>query len=295
MTAATLVGVLVGATALVAGAGWSQTAAARVRHRLVPRPAHRGAAVRLPPPPPWLAGALATAGLAWPVAAVWQGWLAGGVLVAVLAVMVGGPALGAVAAAAVLGAPPLALRLAAGRGDRALEAALAPLLERVARGLRSGATLAQALEESAEETPVLRDELRVVLREVANGDALVVALDRLAVRRPLPAVKLAVAALALGAETGGAQAQALDGLAATLRDRQAVAAEVRALSSQARLSALVITMAPLGFALFAAATDPRSSRFLLRTPIGIACLTVGLALDAVAAWWMARITRSVST
>ena len=100
-----------------------------------------------------------------------------------------------------------------------------------------------------------------------------------------------MAALWLGAETGGAQARAVDGVAATVRDRLAVAAEVRALSSQARASAVVIALAPLAFSTFAVATDPRTGRFLLRTAPGLLCLTAGLVLDGVAAAWMAWLAR----
>ena len=81
------------------------------------------------------------------------------------------------------------------------------------------------------------------------------ALDGWAERRPLPSVRLGVAALALAAETGGASARAVDGVAETIRGRLAVGAEVRALSAQARLSALVIVLAPLAFSALAVASD----------------------------------------
>src|SRR5205823_14752762 len=94
-------------------------------------------------------------------------------------------------------------------------------------------------------------------------------------RYPRPGTRLAVAALCLGAETGGAQARAVDGVAATLRERLAVAGEVRALTSQTRASMLVIAAAPVAFCVFASTTDPRTSTFLFRTPVGLACLAAG--------------------
>jgi len=80
-------------------------------------------------------------------------------------------------------------------------------------------------------------------------------------------------------------------VAETLRGRLAVAAEVRALSSQARLSGLVIALAPLVFSALATATDARTADFLFRRPIGLACLVAGLGLDACAAAWMVRVCR----
>lgn len=116
--------------------------------------------------------------------------------------------------------------------------------------------------------------------EASHGRALTAALDQWPEHRPLPGVRLATSALGLGAETGGAQARALDGVAATLRSRRAVGREVRALSSQARMSGVVITLAPLGFSALAAATDERTASFLLATPLGLFCLATGLASTA---------------
>src|SRR5205085_6039226 len=105
----------------------------------------------------------------------------------------------------------------------------------------------------------LQGELAMVANQAGHGAGLVEALEALALRRPSPGVRLAVAALCLGLDTGGAQARAVDGVAATMRERLGVEAEVRALASQARMSAVVIGLAPLGFGAFAAATDPRTS------------------------------------
>jgi tight adherence protein B len=107
--------------------------------------------------------------------------------------------------------------------------------------------------------------------------------------RPVAGVRVAATALALGIETGGAQARAIDGVAATLRQQQAAAAEGHALGAQARLSALVIALAPLGFGVLAAGLDPATAGFLLRSRAGILCLGAGLGLDGLGGWWMARI------
>jgi tight adherence protein B len=80
-------------------------------------------------------------------------------------------------------------------------------------------------------------------------------------------------------------------VAATLRDRLAVAGEVRALSSQARMSAWVIGLAPLAFGGFTIATDPRNGQFLFHTPLGLALLAAGIVLDGLGWLWMQRLTR----
>jgi len=66
-------------------------------------------------------------------------------------------------------------------------------------------------------------------------------------------------------------------------------AEARALSSQARLSALVVGGAPVAYLIFSAVVDPSSVDVLLATDAGRVCLVLGLGCEALAALWMRRI------
>ena len=106
--------------------------------------------------------------------------------------------------------------------------------------------------------------------------------------RDTPARRLVGAAVDLGAETGGATGQVLDGVADTLRERLALEREVAALSSQARASAALLVVAPVVFAVLAAAADPRVGAVLTGQPVGWACVAAGLLLDALGALWMRR-------
>ncbi len=286
------------AAALAAAVVWSvgssqaawQTAPARGRAAAL----RRASAARTDRPA-WLAARLAEAGIAGRACAwarVWAGLTAGGVTLGWLA---GGPALAGLGLAACVGGPWLLLGTRQGRGPAAIEAALPPVLEATARGLRAGASLPVALATAATAAaPAVAPDLATVVSGAAR-DGLVAALDRWAVERALPGVRLAAAALALAAEVGGGGARALDGVALTLRQRQAAAGEVRALATQARLSAVVLTVAPLLFAALAATADPRTASVLLRSPLGQGCLAIGLLLDAAGAAWMARITRAGAT
>jgi tight adherence protein B len=186
-------------------------------------------------------------------------------------------------------------RLLRGRRARALERALPDALDAIARSLRSGGSLRLAVGEAARSVDEpLRRDLEVVADAVRDGAALPDALEWWAADRPSTGVRLATAALSLGAETGGASAQAIDGVAATLRTNLGIAAEVRALSSQARLSALVIVLAPVAFSLMAATSDATTATFLFRTPFGLVCLALGLGLDLLGWLWMRALTDVVA-
>lgn len=243
--------------------------------------------------PSRLARALADAGVASDPDQVLTGWVAGLAAVSGAAALLYGA--GAGAALATIGLPLLGLASASGRALRAVDAALPELLDAVARSLRSGATLRTAVGEAAAATPGrLGVDLADVLAESDAGVPLAAALDRWPARCPTPGVRIASAALALSAEAGGASARAVDGVAATVRANQALAGEVRAQSSQAWLSALVIGFAPLAFTVAAAGTDGRTLDFLLGSPVGLACLAAGLLLDALALWWMRRLTAAAA-
>jgi len=233
-----------------------------------------------PEPPAWFVAALSDALVPVDHRDAWFVALVGPPLLGVAGFVTGGIGIATAALLLSAGGPALAVAARRGRAARAVDAALPETLEAAARSLRTGASLRQALDEAAPE----------VVARAGAGESLTACLDRWADRCPTPGVRLAVASLALAAEAGGTAAAAVDGVAATIRADLAVAAEVRAQSSQARLSALVIAVSPLVFGLLAAGTDGRTAQFLLRTPLGSLCLLAGLVLDAVAAWWMHRIT-----
>ncbi|MCB1013772.1 MAG: type II secretion system F family protein [Acidimicrobiales bacterium] len=224
-----------------------------------------------------------------------QRWAVGTAAAVLVALTRWGPGGAALVVAGAVSAPVVALRWRTGRALPRYAASLPGVLEAVAGRLRAGASLVEAVGAAAD-TPtgssLLDADLAALARRVDRGQPFAEAVTAWGDDRPVAGLPLVVAALVLGAEAGGARARALDGVAATLRDRRAVAAEVDALSTQARASALVMMGAPVAFAALGLLSDPDVSGFLLGTPAGLACLAVGLTLDAVAGGWMLHIARS---
>jgi tight adherence protein B len=181
---------------------------------------------------------------------------------------------------------------ALGRHDRRFESLLPDALESISRSLRSSASLLQAVEEATEAVPdPLAADLRRVVLDVRRGLPLADAFQDWATRRGRSSVRLAATAFGIGLEAGGPLAVAIDGVALTLRQQLAMADEIGSLSAQARLSALVIAVAPIGFLAVSTASDRRTLGFLVGTPSGIACLAAGLVLDAIGGLWMGLLTR----
>jgi len=182
------------------------------------------------------------------------------------------------------------------RREATLVAALPDVLERVASGLRAGGTPPGALAEAAGGAD-LPEALIVDLRrlvERAEEGGLAGAAAIWAMERPLPAVAATAAALEVAVVAGGPAAPALDGLAAGLRDRHDAAAELAALSAQARLSAIVVSAAPLVSLALSLLVDPRVAPTLVGTTPGRVCLLAGITMEGLAGLWMQRILRGTS-
>jgi tight adherence protein B len=192
------------------------------------------------------------------------------------------PLLVAPSVVTVLASGPLVLRARTRRVERAAVAALPELLEHVAGELRSGGTVAVALHRLAESSlPLARDMSRVRDRIGLGADVD----DALAIwtrERPSPGTTAVAGALVTAHGLGGGAASALDGLAASLRDEQAARAEARALSAQARMSAWVVSLAPVGYLAVSALVAPDSVTVLVASAYGRICLVLGIGLLGVA-------------
>ena len=164
---------------------------------------------------------------------------------------------------AVLGAVaggPAVLALRAGHADRRARAALPGLLDHVVAQIRAGGTVSEALHTLSDRPGVLAPDLRRMSARLQLGAPLGDVLRAWADERPVSGVRAAAGALTLVTTVGGSAAGPLEGLAASLRADDAAAGEARALSAQARVSATVVGIAPLGYLAFSTMADPASAR-----------------------------------
>lgn len=181
----------------------------------------------------------------------------------------------------------------ASREAARLERQLSAVAASLARSVRSGATLLVAIEELAVVIdPPARQDLAVVVQRTHAGVPLDTALTDWRRHRSSRSVDLLVAACRFGHAEGGDLAAALDGCAVSLLDAVEVADEARAASSQARASAGVLVALPVLGAAGFATLDPSVATTLVTTLPGLCCLVVGLLLDALGAWVIARLVRS---
>lgn len=179
----------------------------------------------------------------------------------------------------------------AGRRRRRLVGALPSALELIASDLRAGDALGAALGRTASSGGPVGAALAPVVEAWRSGLCLDDALARFGIGQECVEIRAARALLRVLHRSGGPASAALEGLATSLRERVEVHEEAAALSTQARLSAMVMGIAPVGAAALSFADGGGSAAVLTGTVPGRACLAAGLLLEALALAWMRRILR----
>jgi len=169
------------------------------------------------------------------------------------------------------------------RRHRAANIDWARFLDAIAARVRGGTHLRLAFAEAQQELP----HTASVLGPQRRFDDL----ERLAPSDPDEAVVVQVVAAA--SRWGGSTAAIVQSGAAMLRERAAARHEAAAHSAQARLSARVLTLVPLVFAVWSFAASA-AFRHAVATPAGLVAITSGLLCNLIGWWWMRCIVRSVA-
>jgi tight adherence protein B len=125
------------------------------------------------------------------------------------------------------------------------------------RGLRAGHPIASALDLLATEMEdPIGSEFGLVTDEVAYGADLRDSLQDMAERWDLEDMHMFVVSLSVQSETGGNLAEILENLSRVIRERATMYMKVRALSSEGRMSAKVLTALPIGTFAIVFMTNP---------------------------------------
>ncbi|WP_336957783.1 type II secretion system F family protein [Sphingobium aquiterrae] len=119
-------------------------------------------------------------------------------------------------------------------------------LDTFVRALRAGHPVAAALDLlTVEMKDPIGSEFGIVADEVTYGADLRDALQRMADRWGMNDLHMFVVSLSIQSETGGNLAEILENLSAVIRERHSLFMKVRALSSEGRMTALMLTVLPV--------------------------------------------------
>jgi tight adherence protein B len=122
----------------------------------------------------------------------------------------------------------------------------ADAIDVIVRGVKSGLPVGECLAIIARETSEpLRSEFQEIVDQQRIGVPLSECLDRLMNRMPLPEVHFFAIVIAIQQQAGGNLSEALGNLSNVLRGRKQLAAKVKALSAEAKASAMVLGCLPI--------------------------------------------------
>ena len=217
------------------------------------------------------------------VAATAVGLLLGGILLALILVIIVGLTV------------KVGLKFLGDRRAGRFAEQLSDTLQLLAGSLRAGYGIMQAIDSvSREADDPTADEFRRLMMEVRLGRDLNDALDAMAIRIGNEDFQWIVQAMEIHREIGGDLAEVLETVAGTIRERDQIRRQVKALSAEGRLSAYILLALPFGVGFMIYLSSPDYIGELTNGGLlGWGLIGIGLFLMTVGALWLKKITKLV--
>ncbi|MEY2399354.1 MAG: tight adherence protein [Actinomycetota bacterium] len=212
------------------------------------------------------------------------------VIAAVGAFVLKGPIFGLIALVLGVVAPLETTAFLAYRRRRKFVKQLPQMLQLLGSSLRAGYALLQGVEAVSKEIEdPMGAELRRVMAEARLGRPLELALEEAAERMGSPDFAWAVMAIGIQRDVGGNLAELLDTVADTMVARNRLKAEVRALTAEGRMSAMVLGFMPPGLGVAMMVISPGYLNPLFSQTIGKVMLGACGVMMLVGFAWMRKI------
>ena len=178
------------------------------------------------------------------------------------------------------------------RRYKAFNSQLPDTLQLISGSLAAGLSLAQSIDTIVREggEPV-RTEFRRVLVETRLGVSIEDALDGVAERFDSKDFTWVVMAIRIQRQVGGNLAELLDTVAATIREREYLRRQVKALSAEGRLSGYILTGLPILVGFYMSFANPDYASLLYTTTPGFICLGVAAFLLILGSVAMAKLAK----
>ncbi|GAB3545544.1 type II secretion system F family protein [Noviherbaspirillum agri] len=171
-----------------------------------------------------------------------------------------------------------------------IETQLPDALDLMARALRAGHAFSSALSMVGQEGPEpIAQEFRTTFDEINFGVPVQKALTNLATRVASTDLRYFVVAVLIQRETGGNLAELMENIAMLIRERLKLAATVRVLSAEGRLSAWILGILPFAVGGLINVVNPKFLSLLWTDPTGLNVVAGALALMVVGVIWMWRV------
>jgi|CXWL01.1.fsa_nt_gi tight adherence protein B len=156
---------------------------------------------------------------------------------------------------------------------------------------RGGLSLVQAFETVVDEMPdPVKYEFSIVLGENKMGVSLDETLNRLYKRMPSPGLQQMITAILLSRETGGNLPAIFARIVQSIRERKKVELNLKTLTVQGKLQAVVMTGLPILFIGAVSSSNPTFFDPMLKTPLGHKAILLCVILWSLGAIFVVKIS-----
>jgi tight adherence protein B len=205
------------------------------------------------------------------------GYLVGGVLLALVGLVV-----------VPFGAK-LLLSFKGGRRRAAFADQLDDSLQLMASSLRAGHSLLRAVDAVSQEAGApMSEEFARIVNETRVGRDLNDALDEVSARMGSDDFTWVAQAIAIHREVGGNLAEVLDAVGHTIRERNGIRRQVKALSAEGKLSAIVLMALPFAIIGFIWMSNPGYLAKFTQSLAGYVMLAVSAVMLTIGALWLKK-------
>lgn len=194
--------------------------------------------------------------------------------------------------AAVLGYALPAIWMGSKRNARAkkINTQMVEMLGMVANSLKSGYGLMQSFEFAANQLdPPLATEVKRMIRDANLGMSAEDALQAMGERIDSADLDMVLTAIAIQRTVGGNLAEILESVAFTMRERERIRGEITTLTSQQRMTGIVIGGLPIGMGLLFMLINPDYMGLLFTTTAGQVMLVLAVVLEFLGVMSMKKI------
>ena len=182
------------------------------------------------------------------------------------------------------------LKFRTGRRRAAFADQLDDSLQLLAGNLRAGHSLLRAMNTVSREAEVPTSvEFGRVINETRVGRALGECLDDTAARMDSQDFIWVAQAIAIHREVGGDLAEVLDSVSNTIRERNQIRRQVKALSAEGRMSGYVLMLLPIGITGFLMLSNPAYLTKLTQSLIGWGLIVNAVLMMVVGGRWLRKV------
>lgn len=188
--------------------------------------------------------------------------------------------------------PGVYVKFAQERKKRVFENQIPIALSLIRNSVEAGFSFMQAMEVVATEMqPPISEEFGRVLHETSVGKDLEEALNNMINRVESEELKLVVVAVLIQREVGGNLGEIIDVILETIKDRIQIKGEIRTLTSQGRLSAMVICALPVVLGILMYFINPEYMTPLFVTTGGQIMLGIAFTMILLGAYLISKIIK----